>query len=583
MKISINSNNSGIHLNQLFFLPAFLGLFFGGQVKAQNFMPIKQYPQQYFQWPVGATKALVANFGELRPNHYHMGLDCRTEQVENKPIFAAADGYIAKVKIEPWGFGRALYVNHPNGMTTLYAHLNDFYPALEKYVKEQQYKMESWQLFIDLPADLFLVKKGSTIAYSGNTGGSQGPHLHFEVRDTKTDKVLNPLLMGFPIADNIAPDVLRLAVYDRCLSTYEQTPKIYPLKKVNGVYIPVGGKINVNSEKVSFAITAWDRYTGSTNQNGIYEAVLYNNEQPVIGFQMDQISYLETRYLNAHIDYKLRASGGVYLQHLSKLSGTEDVIYTSNGSDGVLDLEANDPRNIRIAVSDPNGNTSTVKFELNRTGLSASRKNTPAQSQQSFHPGFINIFENDQVQFYLPQRALYDSFHFKYNEIKDAKGQPVYQLHQATVPVHTFFPISIKGSFKEADTGKVVMYRFYGSKKDYKKASHHNGWYKASFREFGNYQLLIDSIPPSISPVGFTNHMNTAKLSRLLFVVKDDTEEIDGFTATLDGKWIRFSNDKGKNFIYKFDEHCGPGSHELVITAKDQVGNTTTKTYQFTR
>lgn len=582
MKVSINSKNKRGRFKKVCFLTICAWLLFS-QLYAQEFMPEKKYPQQYFQWPVGAIKALVANFGELRANHYHMGLDCRTEQAENKPILAAADGYIAKVKIEPWGFGRALYVNHPNGMTTLYAHLNDFYPALEQYIKQQQYKMESWKLFIDLPADLFPVEKGQLIAYSGNTGGSQGPHLHFEVRDTKTDKVLNPLLMGFPIPDNIAPDVLRLAVYDRSVSTYEQTPKIYPLKKVNGVYTPAGGKIAINTQKVSFAITAWDRYSGSTNQNGIYEAVLYDNEEPVIGFQMDSISYLETRFLNAHIDYKLRAAGGPYLQHLSKLPGNDDVIYYSNGSDGVLDLDTKDPRSISIKVADPNGNTSTVKFEMNRSGLTTTRKSLPEQSQQSFYPGYVNIFENDRVQFYLPANAIYDSFHFKFNETKDVNGKPIYQLHQATVPVHTYFPINIKGNFETKDTGKIVMYRFYGAKKDYKKAIPHNGWYKASFREFGNYQLLVDSTPPNVTAVGFTNNMNTAKLSRLLFVVTDDTEEIDNFTATLNGKWIRFSNDKGRNFIYKFDENCGPGSHELVITAKDQVGNTTTKTYQFTR
>ena len=550
---------------------------------AQPFMPIKNYPQQYYDWPVGAIKALVANFGELRANHYHMGLDCRTEQVENKPILAAADGYIAKVKIEPWGFGRALYVNHPNGTTTLYAHLNNFYPALEAYIKEQQYKIESWKLFLDLPAHLFKVEKGQLIAYSGNTGGSQGPHLHFEVRDTKTDKVLNPLLMGFPIPDNIAPDLMPLAVYDRSLSTYEQTPKIYPLKKVNGVYVPASGNIAVNTDKVSFAITAWDRYTGSSNQNGIYEAILYNNEEPVIGFQMDSISYEETRLLNAHIDYKLRASGGPYLQHLSKLPGNNDAIYKSNGSDGVLQLRMNEPNNIRIKVADPNGNNSTVQFEIKQTGVLAIKKNSPSPSQQSFHPGFFNIFENDRVRFYLPPQAIYDSFYFKFNEIKDAKGNAVYQLHQANVPVHTYFPISIRGSFSVTDTGKVVMYRYYGSRKDYKKASYHNGWYKAHFREFGNYQLLLDRTPPTITPIGFTNNMHTSKLSRLVFVVVDDTEEIDNFTATLDGKWLRFSNDKGRNFIYTFDEKCGPGAHELVITATDQVGNSSTKTYQFTR
>ena len=142
----------------------------------------KNYPQNYFEWPVGAAVGIVANFGELRPNHYHMGLDCRTDQKENIPVYASAAGYIAKVKIEPYGFGRCIYINHSNGLTTLYAHLNDFNTALEKYIAAQQYQLKSWKVFIDIPASLFPVKKGQFIAYSGNTGGSQGPHTHFEQR-----------------------------------------------------------------------------------------------------------------------------------------------------------------------------------------------------------------------------------------------------------------------------------------------------------------------------------------------------------------------------------------------------------------
>ena len=196
----------------------FIFIFYYYSATAQ-FFPAKNYPQHYFQWPVDAKIAIVANFGELRPNHYHMGLDCRTDQKENRPVLAAASGYIAKVKIEPFGFGRCIYINHSNGLTTLYAHLNNFAPALEKYITTQQYKLKKWNVFLDIPADLFKVNKGDFIAYSGNTGGSQGPHTHFEIRDTKTDKVLNPLLFGMPITDNIAPDVLRLAVYDRSRST----------------------------------------------------------------------------------------------------------------------------------------------------------------------------------------------------------------------------------------------------------------------------------------------------------------------------------------------------------------------------
>jgi murein DD-endopeptidase MepM/ murein hydrolase activator NlpD len=189
------------------------------------------YPQNYFEWPVKTTVGIVANFGELRPNHYHMGLDCRTDGRVNVPIVAAADGYIAKIHVDPTGFGRTLYINHPNGLTTLYAHLNTLNPALEKYLIEQQYLQKKWKVDVIVPAGLFAIKKGEFIAYSGNTGGSQGPHLHFEIRDTKSENVLNPLLFGLPIEDNVPPEIFRIAVYDSRVSVYEQAPKIYIIKK----------------------------------------------------------------------------------------------------------------------------------------------------------------------------------------------------------------------------------------------------------------------------------------------------------------------------------------------------------------
>ncbi|MGF2411712.1 M23 family metallopeptidase [Ferruginibacter sp.] len=549
-----------------------------------QFFPPKKYPQNYFAWPVAATKGLVANFGELRPNHYHMGLDCRTDQKQNLPVLAAADGYIAKVKIEPYGFGRAIYINHPNGLTTLYAHLNNFNPALEKYVKEQQYKLKSWKVFLDIPANLFPVQKGMFIAYSGNTGGSQGPHVHFEIRDTKTDKVLNPSLFGFPIPDNVPPKVLRLAVYDRCISTYEQSPKFYPLKKVNGSYATSPALIITNTDKVSFGISATDSYTGSNNPNGIYESVVYDNEKPVIGFQLDSISYDETRYLNAHIDYKLRSNGGPFVQHLSRLPGYTNSIYNTAYGDGVISLEDDSTHKIKIEVTDANGNTSLLQFEIRRGSVSNKAiKKEPSvfQNPKIFHPNFINLFENNNIRFYLPENALYDSIRFKYNEIIPNQGYPVYQLHNISVPVQSYFPVTIKAISSYTD--KMVMHRFANGKDDYAKAEYENGWYKASFRQFGNFQLLIDTLSPTIAPVGFKDGMNCSKLSAIKFVILDNTEEIKNFTATLDGNWLRFSNDKGRTFVYIFDDKCQTGEHELKLIAEDQVGNLTEKVYHFTR
>ena len=551
-------------------------------VNAQMF-PSKNYPAGYFTWPVQAKKALAANFGELRPNHYHMGLDCKTDKKENLPVLAAADGYVAKIKIEPYGFGRCIYINHPNGLTTLYAHLNNFYPELEKYVKEQQYKLESWKVFVDVPAGLLPVKKGQFIANSGNTGGSQGPHLHFEIRDTKTEKVLNPLLFGFPIADNIAPDILRLSVYDRCTSTYEQSPRFISVKKVNGIYTTLPGQLMLNTDKVSFAITAYDRYSGSTNQNGIYEAILFNDENPVVGFQLDSISYDETRYLNAHIDYKLRTSGGPFVQHLSRLPGYPQSVYREGSGDGVINLEDDSVHQIKIQVKDANGNTSLLKFAVQRGGVKKSTEENTSSAYQSklFHPGFVNIFENANVSFYLSENQLYDSIRFRYNEIVSATGI-VYQLHNGNVPVQDYFPIKIRNS-NTLYPDKMVMHHSWKTRDDYKKTENENGWYKASFRAFGNYELLTDTIPPTITAVGFKNGMKVSKLNRIAFVIKDNTEELENFRAELDGKWLRFSNDKGKTFIYRFDEQCPAGEHELKITVEDCVGNKTERVYRFVR
>ena len=227
--INISLKTDTLHKPFLFFI----FLFFCFTTYAQVF-PVKNYPKGYFIYPVEARIGLAANFGELRANHYHMGLDCRTDQVENKIVKAAAAGYIARVSVAPFGFGRAIYINHPNGLTTLYGHLNNFYPELEKYVKDKQYELESWPVSLDIPVGLFPVKQGQFIAYSGNTGGSQGPHCHFEIRDTKTDKVLNPLLFGFPIPDNVPPTIVRLYMYDRCKSTYSQSPQLIGIKKING-------------------------------------------------------------------------------------------------------------------------------------------------------------------------------------------------------------------------------------------------------------------------------------------------------------------------------------------------------------
>src|SRR5829696_5022576 len=304
----------------------------------------QNYPKNYFRHPLNVPMQLVANFGEIRANHWHMGLDIRTQQRENLPVYASAEGYVSRIVVEPSGFGQAIYIAHPNGFTTLYAHMNAFYPALQQHVKDEQYRKESWKINLSFSPDEFPLKKGDYIGLSGNTGGSAGPHVHFEIRDTKTEKVLNPLLFGFPIPDAVPPSVVRLAMYDRNKSTYQQSPQLLNLQRTRNNTIRVG------SNRISFAVGATDRFSGSNNPNGIYAARVYVDEKPVSSFTLDNISYDETRYINAQIDYPYDYRGGASLQHLTPLPGATEVAYNTYGRDGIIHLTDNEPHAVLIEV-----------------------------------------------------------------------------------------------------------------------------------------------------------------------------------------------------------------------------------------
>ncbi len=543
------------------------------------------YPKGYFRNPLNIPISLSGNFGELRNNHYHMGLDLRTNKVQNLPVVAAADGYIARVKIEPAGFGRAIYINHPNGYTTLYAHLNAFTPALDQYIKEKQYEQESWSVYLEIPPSLFPVKKGSFIAYSGNTGGSQAPHLHFEIRRTSDDMNVNPMLFGFPIPDATAPTILRLAIYDRTKSVYEQTPRILSVKKSGNQFTLGTVPIKVNSRKISFAISAFDTQSGSTNQNGIFKAVLQEDGELITQFVMDTISYNETRYLNAHVDYRTRSTGGPWLQHLSQLPGYFNSIYENGSSNGIIELLDQEIHQISIPVSDAFGNTSILRFAIQYAG---SLVGPVSPTDKEFYPGMVDGFESGDCEFFFGERTLYDSVHVRYSKTVSATPGSVSNLHTIGVthiPLHDQMTVRIRPNriLTEKERALTIMQRSSGLKKDVQKVEWKLDWAKAGFREFGNFQLLVDHEPPEIVPIGFTEGANLSKASRIVLTVKDNNDRFKNFRAELDGSWLRFTNDKGRSFIYNFDEKCPKGVHELRITVEDEAGNKTEKVLRFTR
>jgi hypothetical protein len=556
---------------------------YSGLVSAQLF-ELPSYRQKEFRDPLDIPMKLAANFGELRDNHYHMGLDIRTEHRENLPVYAAADGYVCRIKIEPFGFGQAVYIRHANGLVTLYAHLNAFYPSLAAYVKEKQYEAERWDLSLELTAGLFAVKKGDLIAYSGNMGGSQGPHLHFEIRTYPEDVNLNPLLFGLPVSDDVAPVIRSLSLYDRNQSFYEQHPQTMAVRKIGkayGISLPVW---LVSTPNPGFGIQAFDTQTGSGNPNGIFQAVIYDHQTPLTGFEMDQISYNETRGVNAHIDYPTHAAGGPYYQLLFRLPGYHPSIYRETTPGGYLHLEDGLVHEIRIEVRDAGGNTSSLTF---RVRYQPAAKPKEVIVGKVFYPGMVDGLEDAHAAFYLGAGCLYDSLHILFRETPAAGPDLVsssFQIGNGLVPLADTMTVRIKleKTFQNRDRVLMEWRNNHGDTED-KKPEWLGDWATASFRNFGAFYLVLDTVAPVIWFPQIAENANIQGMDRIEVLVRDNHKKIKNFRATLDGKWILFSNDKEKAFLYRVDEHCPPGRHELKITAEDQAGNIATRLLHFYR
>ncbi len=542
----------------------------------------QNYPQNYFRHPLNIPMQLVANFGEIRTNHWHMGLDIRTQQKVNVPVYAAAAGFISRVVVEPGGFGQAIYIDHPDGFTTLYAHLNSFYPELAAYVREQQYAQQSWKINLVLPSNKFGITKGGFIGLSGSTGGSAGPHVHFEIRNTETEKCLNPLLFKFPIADAVPPTITRLALYNRNLSTYSQQPQLLLLKKIGGYYTTATSPaIKVGSNKISFAIGATDRFTGSNNPNGIYSAKILVDDKPIAGFVHDNIGYDETRFINAQIDYPYEARAGRSLQHISPLPGATG-LYNVFSGDGLIYLNDTVRHQIMIEVLDANQNRSEIKFTVQYDA--ALSKPLTGFGGERFLPNNVNVYESGTLELFTTEQTIYDTVAVTHSVTTPPAVNAASALHNflsAAIPAHDSVTVRIKTTMELSNGQKerLVIKNTSGTRTFVQKARWQNGWATAKFRQFGSYQVFIDDVPPTVNaPLP-----NLSKAARIVFVPKDNFNTIKKFRVELDGQWLRFSNDKGRSWIYNFDEKFTRGEHELKVTVEDEAGNVMEKVWMVRR
>lgn len=554
------------------------------QVQAQS---TALFPQQYFKNPLGIPIELSANFGEVRKDHFHMGLDIRTRQKVNLPVYAAADGFISRISIQRYGYGKAIYIQHPDGYTTVYGHLNSFYDTLNSYIIKKQYADEQWEQDFSLPAGMFPVQKGQFIAYSGNTGSSGGPHLHFEIRDTRTGNNLNPLLFGMTIADNVAPVLEGLYWYDRRYSTYQVSPQRIPVTASKGSYSITGGDtVKIGSSRISLGIRAEDRTNSSPFLFGIYEAGLWMDDSLRCYFQLNNFSYPDSRYVNGSIDYAVFQQNGQAIQHLSRLPGNKLSVYTTDPANGVLIFTDTLPHAVRLLIKDVSGNSTVIQF-MARYDPALEQNLFFTMNSTSFAPNKAQQANSQEVKADFSPLAFYDTVPFVLGE-QPASRWPeaslTAMLHQPNVPVHDKYTVQLplQPAFA-AYSNQLLMRLESGKARLVQKAQPAaEGWYKASFNRLGNVQLVADTTSPVIATYGWKDGQTFTNQTNLHIRCSDNFDELQYFSARLDDQWLLFTHSTS-DYIYTFDEHCSIGDHTLTVSVQDMAGNRTVKTFHFTK
>ena len=530
-----------------------------------------EYPKDYFSKPVEIPLVLSGNFGESRSNHFHSGLDFKTQNKEGLRIISSAKGYVSRIKIAHRGFGKALYINHPNGFTTVYAHLKKFNKEIEDYIKKIQYDRKSYEIDLYLKKNQITIDKNQFIAFSGNTGSSTGPHLHYEIRKSSNQKPLNPILFGMHVNDSRRPELKSVYSYNNVdINNYKSLKPIKLfLKKINdSIFKTPEIYLKGNS---GFGINVYDRQDSANNKNGVYNISTYYNNEFINSIKYNSFLFEESILINTLIDFEHYIKNKERVIKLFKTSGNKLSLY-ENENNGLINIKPNNSE-FKIKISDIEENNIFIIIPINSNKMEIINKKdenlnlTINNKKINNDLNYNFIYGNQKIN--IPKNTFLQNVDLYVDFSNDSL-----KIINPNVPVFKNIKIIFPNSNSKngnylANISEYKQETFVTSNLNV------NNNFETKTKKLGTFFIKNDSIPPKIKSLNFNNEEWISNKKYLRIKISDQETGIKKYNGTINGSWVLFEYEYKKNEIfYEFDKYYNKkAKNELEVTVEDMVGN----------